>query len=152
MIRQVQGWRAVAVTQHPPARFASFHPVSPEHLGVGVRVKATREGLVGGRTASGYVVDTHVPFVALPDVSALGTFVRVTNPANGKSALAVVLDVGPWNEHDRTYVFGGARPAAEQGVDTRGRATNGAGIDLGEKVWRQLGMTDNGLVDWEFIE
>jgi hypothetical protein len=113
-------------------------------------VKATREGLVGSKTSSGYVIDTHVPFVALPSTKALGRFVRLRH--GEKTALAVVLDVGPWNEHDDSYVFGDSRPAAESGTDTRGRTTNGAGIDLGELVWHQLGMTDNSDIDWEFLE
>jgi hypothetical protein len=118
-----------------------------------ITVKATREGLLGGKTASGFVIDTVVPFVALPSVKALGSFVRVTNPRNGQTALAIVLDVGPWNEHDDAYVFGNGavRPAAESGLDTRGRVTNAAGIDLGERVWHQLGMTDNAQVAWEFL-
>jgi|SRR5215471_19145471 len=114
-------------------------------------VKATREGLVGSKTASGFVIDTAVPFVALPSTKALYKCVRVTNPANGKSVDAIVLDVGPWNEHDDQYVFGPARPAAESGTDTRGRTTNGAGIDLGEKVWKALGLTDNAPVTWRFL-
>lgn len=114
-------------------------------------VKATREGLVGHRTASGYIVDTVVPFVALPAVKALRTFVRVTNPSNGFSCFAIVLDVGPWNEHDDAYVFSGARPQAESGIDTRGRHTNGAGIDLSEAVWKALGMKGNTNVSWNFI-
>lgn len=113
------------------------------------KVKATREGLVGQMTASGYTVDRAVPFVALPSTKALFKFVRVSY--GSKSTLAVVLDVGPWNEHDDEYVFGGLRPAAEGGLDTRGRATNGAGIDLGEKVWHQLGLVDNAEVEWEFV-
>jgi hypothetical protein len=117
-----------------------------------ITVKATREGLVGGKTSSGYLIDTVVPFVALPSTRALGRFVRVRNPANGRSTLAVVLDVGPWNEHDDEYVYGGDRPAAERGRDTRGRLTNGAGIDLGERVWHALGLTDNTRVEWEFID
>src|SRR5437667_7046245 len=107
-----------------------------------IRVKATREGLVGGRTATGWRIDAVVPFVALPSDAALRQWVRVVNPANGRSIRALVLDVGPWNEHDTAYVFGGARPAAESGIDTRGRVTNKAGIDLGERVWTALGMTD----------
>ena len=114
-------------------------------------VKATREGLIGKPTASGYIIDRVVPYVALPSVTALGRAVRVTNPATGRSCIAIVLDVGPWNEHDDAYVFGGARPAAESGTDTRGRHTNGAGIDLGEKVWAELGMTDNTDVEWELV-
>jgi len=115
-------------------------------------VKATREGLVGSRTASGYVIDTVVPFVALPSTAALGRMVRVTNHATGKSVFAIVLDVGPFNVHDNAYVFHGARPAAESGSSLSGKGTNHAGIDLSEKVWHDLGMQDNTEVDWEFVE
>lgn len=146
-----------------------------------ITVRATREGRVGYPTAIGYIIDRVVPFVALPSTQALRRFVRVTNPATGKSTLAIVLDVGPWNEQDSAYVFqpataptvtgpataleardspipvveettrGGVRPAAESGIDTRGRVTNGAGIDLSEAVWHALGMTDNTDVSWEFV-
>lgn len=116
-----------------------------------IRVKATREGLAGKPTASGWLIDGKLPFVALPSLAALRKFVRVHNPVNGKSCIAVVMDVGPWNEHDDAYVFGGARPAAETGKDEHGRLTNGAGIDLGEAVWAALGMTNNGPVEWEFL-
>ena|ERR1700758_5726603 len=114
-------------------------------------VKATREGLVGNRTASGYVIDTHVPFVALPCGKALYRAVRITNPSNLRTCTALVLDVGPWNTADESYVLHGGRPQAESGTDTYGRATNGAGIDLSEKVWNALALADNGLVDWKFI-
>ena len=114
-------------------------------------VKSTREGLTGAVTASGYRIDAFVPFVALPSERALGQFVRVTNPANGKTCLAVVLDVGPWNTHDDAYVFQGQRPQAETGVDIWGRPTNHAGIDLGERVWKALEMEDNTDVEWVLI-
>jgi len=118
-----------------------------------IRVKATREGLIGAKTSSGYIIDKVVPFVALPSTKALGKFVRIHNPLNGKRCLAIVLDVGPWNERDDNYVMNGDRPAAETlGYDTRGRKTNKAGIDLGEKVWELLGMKDNTEVEWEFVE
>lgn len=115
-----------------------------------ITVKATREGLLNAKTATGYHVDTLVPFIALPSDAALRQRVRVTNPANGKSIVALVLDIGPWNTHDNAYVFGGARPQAESGVDLFGRKTNGAGIDLSERVWSALGLTDNASVSWEF--
>lgn len=134
-----------------------------------ITVKATREGLIGGKTSSGYRVDTAVPFVALPSTAALRLWVRVFNPANNKSCRALVLDVGPWNEKDHAYVFQPAtlkrdgigfsreapgssevRPLAEVGIDAFGRVTNKAGIDLGEAVWNALGMTDNSDVMWEF--
>lgn len=114
-------------------------------------VKATREGLIGGRTASGYVIDKVVPYVALPSRAALHRFVRLTSTQTGKSCYAIVLDVGPWNVADDAYVLEGQRPQAESGTDLFGRTTNGAGIDLGEAVWMALGMVDNGEVAWEFL-
>ncbi len=116
-----------------------------------MRVLATREGLEGHTTASGYVVDSVVPFVSLPSTAALGRFVRLTNPANGHTCLAIVLDTGPWNEHDDAYVLHGARPLAESGISKSGLGTNKAGIDLGGKVWATLGLEDNAQVEWEFI-
>ena len=115
-------------------------------------VKATREGLVGQRTASGYIVDLVVPFVALPAVKALGRFVWLKNPLNGRTCFAVVLDVGPWNDNDDAYVLGTARPQAESGKNSRGRTTNRAGIDLSERVWILLGMRDNTCVEWMFAD
>jgi hypothetical protein len=115
-------------------------------------VKATREGLSGQKTASGYVIDSVVAFVALPCRRALHRHLRVRNPANGRTAIAEVLDVGPWNEFDADYVFGGSRPQAESGVSISGKGTNRAGIDLGGYVWHALGMEDNSDVDWEFLE
>jgi hypothetical protein len=116
-----------------------------------IKVKATREGELMHVTASGYIVDKIVPYVALPSHNALHRFVKVTNPANNKSCLAIVLDVGPWNISDDSYVFANNRPQAESGTDMSGRKTNGAGIDLGEKVWSLLEMKDNSEVMWEFI-
>jgi hypothetical protein len=114
-------------------------------------VKATREGLVGRATATGWVIDREYPFVALPSTKALHRWVKLANPLNGKMCCAQVLDVGPFNEHDDAYVFNGARPLAESGTTGDGVASNGAGIDLGEKVWSLLGMADNTSVEWSFV-
>jgi hypothetical protein len=117
-----------------------------------ITVLATREGLVGQRTSSGYIIDTVVRFVALPSRRALFRDVRVTNPLTSKAVLAQVLDVGPHNDSDDSYVFGEARPLAEAGISFGTySAKNRAGIDLGEAVWHYLGMVDNSLVEWEFI-
>lgn len=138
-----------------------------------ITVKCTREGLIGGRCYTGYRVDPVVPFVALPSTAAVRIWVKVFNPLTNKQVRALVMDVGPWNEKDHAYVFQelttqrigipmhldlhamelplpGIRPQAESGIDTFGRATNGAGIDLGEWVWNKLGMVDNSFVCWEF--
>ena len=134
-----------------------------------ILVQATREGLLNQKTATGYRVDTVVPFVALPSDAALRQWVLVVNPATKKRCKALVLDVGPWNTHDNAYVFQpatlmhasgldllptmftGVRPQAEEGTDLFGRHTNGAGIDFSEAVWAALGMTGNSHVCWEFM-
>jgi hypothetical protein len=140
-------------TQPDPMTPAPSPEAPIKHL-----VFATREGLIGKESASGYMIDRVVKFVALPSVKALKRFVRVTNPHTGKSTLAQVLEVGPWSERDDKYVFGTDRPLSEQGfhVNTGGYVvrgeTNGAGIDLGEAVWFAIGMLDNGHVEWEFAD
>lgn len=116
-----------------------------------MRVRATREGLIGKPTASSYIIDRVVPFVALPASKALRRVVMLHNPLNGRTCYAIVLDVGPWNVEDDAYVFGHQRPQAESGTDTTGRPTNGAGIDLGEAVWLRLGMQGNTLIDWVML-
>lgn len=132
-----------------------------------VTVKATREGLPGQKTSTGYRVESLVPFIALPSTAALRLWVRLYNPINQLTCRGLVQDVGPWNETDHAYVFQdltlkrwgipydykelkGIRPQAETGIDSFKRVTNGAGIDLGEWVWSALGMKDNSYVCWEF--
>jgi hypothetical protein len=116
-----------------------------------ITVKATREGLDGQKTSTGWKINKFVPFCALPSEAALRQAVFISY--KGKSVRALVMDTGPWNENDDAYVFGGARPQAESGTDSFGRKTNGAGIDLGEAVRTILGIIeDNVEVDWEFVK
>lgn len=116
-------------------------------------VKATREGLLGGITSTGYKIDKYVPFVALPNAYALFEAVIVTNPKNNKSICSLVMDVGPWNIHD-PYVFDDSlRPLSENNIDVSNNGrTNGAGIDLSEHVWNYLEMLDNGEIIWKFVD
>lgn len=119
-----------------------------------MRVKCTREGLVGGTTASGYIIQPLSWFCALPSVKALRRVVRIcaeVGPPGKMGTLTLtvpVADVGPWEEHDDAYVFGNARPMAESGIDTRGRTTNGSGIDLSNLVFETLGNPT--FVYWDF--
>ena len=114
------------------------------------KIKATREGLNGQKTSTGWRINNIVPFVALPSFAALRQRVNVTY--KDKTVIALVMDVGPWNEEDDAYVFGDARPQAESGKDLFDRITNHAGIDLGEAVRIALGiLADNVEVDWEFV-
>jgi hypothetical protein len=72
-----------------------------------VRLFATREGLVGRKTANGHTIAERDRFVALPSK-------RVLNPAGkhdyqvrlsykGRSATVPVWDVGPWNTRDNYW-------------------------------------------------
>lgn len=73
-------------------------------------------------------------WVALPARVPAGTMVQVRRARNGIKGPWLtpwlVADVGPWNTSDSYWETKGARPQAESGVDTRGRKTNKAGIDL----------------------
>jgi hypothetical protein len=77
--------------------------------------------------------------------------VRVINIANSKSVVCKVRDIGPWNTDD-SYWQTGSRPEAESGVDSRGRITNHAGIDLTPAAAAAIGIDGKGLVDWEFAQ
>lgn len=72
------------------------------------KVYATREGLVGGRTANGHIIKPRDRFVSLPSWSSLNDLgkqdymVKITTPS-GKTATAPVMDVGPWNFKDNYW-------------------------------------------------
>jgi N-acetylmuramoyl-L-alanine amidase len=90
-------------------------------------------------------------YVALPDrFEGERPNVRVHHRATGKSAIAEIWDVGPWNIDD-PYWDKGTRPQAESGTDMTGRETNGAGIDLSPALAELLGIDGMGEVDWEFV-
>lgn len=74
--------------------------------------------------------------------------VQVINPSNNKSVVLAVVDTGPWNTNDKDYVFGQARPQAETGIDTRGRTTNRAGLDISPKAMSTLSGGDK--FNWRF--
>lgn len=83
----------------PPRYYALEAEVAPTF-----RLRATRLGMVGGRTANGHIIRPRDQFVALPSWRALSSRegyeyqVRITY--NGRSAVAPVWDVGPWNTRD----------------------------------------------------
>ncbi len=112
-------------------------------------VFATREGMVGGTTATGHIIQESDVFVALPSRSALNKNVELNY--NGNTVIAPVQDVGPWNTKD-PYWLTNSRPQAESGTDLYGRKTNGAGIDLSNEAFRQLGLKNNATIKWRFSQ
>src|SRR5687767_15314580 len=136
------------------------------------RIYATREGLVGGTTANGHVIQNRDHFVALPSgtvLNARGGYtytVNLYNPANGRRKNGVpVWDVGPWNTKDNYWHvpremwtdLPRGTPEAQAayqngyngGKDQFGRVVqNPAGIDLADGTfWDDMGMVGNGWID-----
>ncbi|MEV6419479.1 hypothetical protein [Streptomyces sp. NPDC051662] len=141
---------------------------------VSARVFATREGLVGGTTANGHVIQPNDHFVALPSRRGLspnggGQYsVQVCGPARCETA--PVWDVGPWNTRDDHWNPSSLResfpdlpqgkPEAQAahengyngGLDGSGRrVTNPAGIDLADGTFADIGLTDNGWVTVTYL-
>lgn len=152
---------AVPVALAPRRAWAGDEPFT-------ARVFATREGLVGGTTASGHVIVEDDRFVALPSRTALGE--KVTVSYGDRSVTVPVLDVGPWNIDDDWWNTSDVRerwgdlprgtPQAQAawewgyngGEDGKGRRVrNPAGIDLADGVfWGALGMSGNDWVEVTF--
>jgi hypothetical protein len=137
------------------------------------RVYATREGLVGARTANGHIIQPNDRFVALPSLSALcgkdGGEYQVLISYKGKRTILPVWDVGPWNIHDdywdpdrqmwRDLPVGTPEAQAayfagyNNGKDERGRKVKiPSGIDIADGAFIQdLGMTQSDWVDVTFL-
>lgn len=137
------------------------------------RIFATREGLVGGTTANGHVIQPNDHFVALPSRLSLsknfGYEFQVKLSYNGRVTYAPVWDVGPQNKNDDYWNPPGIRAmwrdlpqglpevqAAFQsgyngGKDGYGdKVPNPAGIDIADGTFRNdLKMTNN---DWVTVE
>lgn len=136
------------------------------------RIFATREGLVGRTTANGHVIRPRDRFVALPSWTALSPKgsdkFRVRLTYNGRSVVAPVWDVGPWNTGDdywsssRRYAdLPPGLPMAQAarlngyngGRDERGRRILlPNGIDIADGTfWDDLGMTRDDWVEVTFL-
>lgn len=135
--------------QLPPAGLA---PVAPGPAPT--PVPANQRGIVatmfaGQQSAYGPPIDDTQAGVALPfHFQGIRPRVRVTK--GGTSVDCDIVDVGPWNTND-PYWETGMRPQAEGGVDTTGRKTNKAGIDLTLAAASAIQLDGKGLVDWSFI-
>ena len=84
------------------AQAASEEPFAPTY-----RLRVTRQGMVGGRTANGHIIKSRDFFVSLPSWRSLssryGSEYMVRLSANGRSVVVRVADVGPWNYHDNYW-------------------------------------------------
>ena len=124
------------------------------------RLRVTRQGMVGGRTANGHRITPRDMFVSLPSWTALssknGNEYKVRLSANGKSVVVPVMDVGPWNHNDNYWDAERARykdlpvgwpqdHAAYFEKYNRGRAEKGivrypTAVDIGDGAYWALGL------------
>jgi hypothetical protein len=138
--------------RRPPAAAANVRPVAQAPtVQLFSGITATMFGGAADPNTSaydGHLIDDKELGVALPArFSGRRPQVRVLNA--DKSVICDIVDIGPWNTND-PYWQTGARPEAESGVDSRGRTTNRAGIDLTPGAARALGIDGKGTVSWEF--
>lgn len=164
--------RSVRLTAQPGVQLLAARPrKAPSY-----QVFATREGLVGHRTANGHVIHERDHFVALPSRRGLsplgsGDYTVKICASNGRCEWAPVWDVGPWNTTDDYWNPPEARqswpdlpqgqPQAQaayedayhDGVDQFNREVlNPAGIDLADGTfWDGLGLRDNSWVTVSYL-
>lgn len=128
---------------------------SPFAVAPTFRVRATRQGMVGGRTANGFIIPPRARFVSLPSWSVLSTRgldeYQVRISYKGRSSVVPVYDVGPYSERDDYWdIPRDGYPQLERGwpMDhaayyegfNGGRADKGyvrfpTAIDVGDGVW-----------------
>ena len=154
---------------------ATAAPAAADGDGETHRIYATREGLVGKRTANGHKIRKDDHFVALPSRRALspkgsGAYsVRVCRAGSTRCEYAPVWDVGPWNTVDdywsstrhaaRSLPKGTPQASAAYrlgyngGRDLYGRkVTNPAGIDLADGTYRHgLLLPRNAWIDVTYL-
>jgi hypothetical protein len=143
-------------------------PVAPTF-----QVHATRMGMVGGRTANGHRITERDHFVSLPSRRSLSSkggseyMVRITY--NGRTAVAPVYDVGPWNIRDNYWdeqreKFADLERGWPQdhaayfdgyngGRAEKGRVRFPTAMDVGDGVWwDELGIRgDRAIVEVTFL-
>jgi hypothetical protein len=73
------------------------------------RLRVTRQGMVGGRTANGHIIVERDRFVSMSSWKVLnkkGKYdyqIKMVVPSTGYSAVAPAWDVGPWNNNDNFW-------------------------------------------------
>ena len=95
-----------SVSSTPSSAPATYNAVAADPYAVAptFRIKASRQGMVGGRTANGFIIPPHARFVSLPcrcvTSSRGGGEYKVRITYRGRSAVVPVYDVGPYSVRD----------------------------------------------------
>ena len=107
-------------------------------------------------TAYGGYVNSKTVGISLPYKWTKGPPPAVSVSGPRGEMTAPVIDVGPWNINDPSYVNDGTRPMAEKqyklGLPAQNGQvpTNDAGIDLTVPVASAVGVSGKGKVKWRF--
>ncbi|HMP39067.1 MAG TPA: hypothetical protein PKA05_01685 [Roseiflexaceae bacterium] len=150
----------------PPAE-AQVRPLAPTY-----RIYATRQGLVGRRTANGHIIQPRDRFVALPSFRVLssrgGNEFQVRVTYRDRSVILPVWDVGPWNTTDDYWdpdrKYGDLPVGLPMAQAARLQGYNGGRDDFGRRVrlpngvdiadgafWDDLGMAQSDWVEISFL-
>jgi hypothetical protein len=124
-----------------------FVDTSTVLINVWFSVFSTREGLVGGTTACGRIIQPNDHFVALPSTGLCNVGVILTHPAIGSTTTTTIQDVGPWCPHSSATpgnpcVCGNDRYWNTSGVplvESLSCDANNSGIDLADGTHADLG-------------
>lgn len=150
--------RGVALTPQRggvTTKAATANAVAPTY-----RLRVTRQGMVGGRTANGHTIRPNDFFVSLPSDRALssrgGDEYMVRLSANGRSVVVPVWDRGPWNHNDnfwnkdreryRDLPVGWPQDHAaffenyNKGVAERGKVRFPSAVDIADGAYWALGL------------
>ncbi len=87
-----------------PASYQAAADADPYAVAPTFRIRATRQGMVGGHTANGFIIPSRARFVSLPCWCALsskeGNEYQVRITYHGRSTVVPVYDVGPYSARD----------------------------------------------------
>lgn len=147
--------REITLRTTNQAPSASALAAGPFAVAPTFRVRATRMGMVGGRTANGWVIPPRARFASLPSWSSLsskgGSEYQVRITYQGRSTVVPVYDVGPYSERDDYWdVKRDGYPDLERGWPMdhaayfegynggqadKGRVRFPTAIDVGDGAW-----------------
>lgn len=130
-------------------------PIAPTY-----HIRATRMGMVGGRTANGHIIQPKDWFVSLPSFRSLsskgGSEYMARLSFKGKSVVVPVWEVGPWNVRDDYWNVDRERYADlpvgwpqdhaayydgyNNGWAEKGKVRFPTAADVGDGAWVALGI------------
>lgn len=137
--------------------------IQEDSLAPTYRIRATRMGLVGERTANGHIIKPNDWFVSLPSFRSLsskgGGEYMARLSYKGKSVVVPVWEVGPWNTRDDYWNVNRERFADlpvgwpedhaayfdgyNGGRAEKGRVRFPTAADVGDGAWVALGIPFN---------